>query len=42
MRSKWKIYDAMVKRKLLEKIGVIENQSTTAVIRQPVPERPDE
>ncbi len=42
MRSKWKIYDAMVKRKLLEKIGVIENQSTTSVIRQPVPERPDE
>jgi nanoRNase/pAp phosphatase (c-di-AMP/oligoRNAs hydrolase) len=42
MRSKWKIYDAMVKRKLLEKIGVIENQSTTAVIRPPVPERPDE
>ncbi|MGQ9897542.1 MAG: DHH family phosphoesterase [Acidobacteriota bacterium] len=42
MRSKWKIYDAMVKRKLLEKIGVIENQSTTSVIRQPALERPEE
>ncbi|OYT72813.1 MAG: exopolyphosphatase-like protein [Chloracidobacterium sp. CP2_5A] len=44
MRSKWKIYDAMVKRKLLEKIGVIESQPTTSAIRPPgvPPERPEE
>jgi nanoRNase/pAp phosphatase (c-di-AMP/oligoRNAs hydrolase) len=44
MRAKWKIYDNMVKRKLLEKIGVVEGVQSSATLRPvaPLPERNEE
>jgi nanoRNase/pAp phosphatase (c-di-AMP/oligoRNAs hydrolase) len=44
MRAKWKIYDNMVKRKLLEKIGVVEGMQSGSPMRPvaPLPERNEE
>jgi nanoRNase/pAp phosphatase (c-di-AMP/oligoRNAs hydrolase) len=44
MRAKWKIYDTMVKRRLLEKIGAVESPQSGAQHRQvvPLPERNEE